>query len=174
MCIIFFLLFLAVRLPGTWGNLTPVKSSWFRKGVKEFFWTNKYCPDLAFITLFTSINHLFITIFAVLPRDFPSIKVPGSSFKINTNQVLLDIGCSPFMFYFVHMYTLMLVGVLLRSLGWVWAPEVLGPGYTSSGLGNGWLYWLVYAMLVAWMWFVCRSYGTFKSSKHMESPWRYF
>ncbi|CCG83050.1 Predicted protein [Taphrina deformans PYCC 5710] len=174
LCIILFLSFLAVRLPGSWGNLTPVKSSWFRKGVKEFFWTNKYCPDLAYIALFTSINHLFITIFALLPRDFPGISIPRTSFKLDTNRVLLDIGTSPFAFYFVHMYTLAGIGAFLNAVHWVWSPEQLGPGYVKSGLGNGWLYWMVYALVIGWMWFVCRNYGRFKSSQAVESVWRYF
>lgn len=172
--IVFFILFLAVRVPGRWGNLTPVKPSWFRKGIREFFWTNKYCPDLAFITLFTAINHLFITIFAILPERFPACAIPKTKITFNTNRVLLDIGTSPFAFYFIHMYTLIAIGLFLRSVGWVWSPEKLGAGYTAPGLGNGWCYWLVYALLVGWMWFVCGAYGRFKSSKPTESVWRYF
>lgn len=171
---IFFLLFLAIRLPGKWGNFTPVDPSWFRLGFKEFFWTNKYCPDLAFITLFTSINHLFIAIFAVLPTEFPGVKLPRTNIKINSNQVLLDIGTSPFAFYFIHMYSLLILGAILRALGWVYPKKRLGAGYTNDGLGNGWIYWCTYLVFVGYIWAVCRAYGRFKSSKPVESTWRYF
>lgn len=171
---IFFLLFLAVRIPGKWGNLTPVSSNWFRSGVKEFFWTNKYCPDLAYITLFTCIDHLFISIFAMLPKEFPGLRLPGTSIKLNTNQVLLDIGTSPFAFYFAHFYSLIAISITLRSLGLFYPKEKLGPGYSSDGLGNGWAYWCIYLLFAIYMWLVCRAYGRFKSSKPVESAWRYF
>ena len=174
MAIIFFLLFLAVRIPGKWGNLSPVKPSWFRHGVKEFLWTNKYCPDLAFITLFSGINHLFITIFALLPGSFPGVPILRTDKKLNTNQVLQDIGTSPFAYYFIHIWSLLLIGQLLGALGWVWLPEELGPGYERPGLGNGWLFWLVYFVFIMYMWTVCRFYGRLKSTKSPDSPWRYF
>ncbi|ORY78572.1 hypothetical protein BCR37DRAFT_382220 [Protomyces lactucae-debilis] len=168
------LLFLAVRVPGSWGNLTPVKPSWFRKGVREFLWTDKYPPDLPYITLFSAIIHLFITSFSLLPGDFPGqVTVAGRTIA-GTNQVLLDIGTSPFVFYFVHMYSLKLMGVVLQALNLTKTPEELGPGYTGPGIGNGWGFWALYLVLVAWMWFVCRWYGRFKASKSVDSPWRYF
>lgn len=174
LAVVCFLFFLAVRIPGAWGNLTPVSAHWFRKGAKEFFWTNKYCPDLAYITLFTCINHLFITIFSILPREFPGVKIPGINFKLSSNQILLDIGTSPFAFYFVHMYSLMFIGILLSSLGLTYKKEELGPGYANDGTGNGWVFWIIYFLFISYMWTFCRAYGQFKASKPVESAWRYF
>ncbi len=162
LAVFFGLCFIAVRLPGGWGNLTPVKPSWFRKGAKEFLWTDKYPPDLPYIFLFTGINHFFITLFQVLPASIP------------TNQVILDIGTSPFIFYFVHMWTLMIIGAVLNALGWTWTVEQLGQGYSRNGVGNGLVYWCIYFGVVMWMWFVCRRYGRLKAKKSADSLWRYF
>ena len=172
--IILLALFFAVRIPGRWGNLTPVGPHWYRRGAKEFFWTNKYCPDLAFLTLFGAINHLFITIFSLLPAQFPGLSLPGTQKRLNTNQVLMDIGTSPFAFYFIHMWSLLAIGATLGALGLVWQPEDLGRGYQRPGVGNGWIFWAIYLVFVMYMWAVCRAYGTFKRSKSADSVWRYF
>ncbi|BFZ56062.1 hypothetical protein PYCC9005_003104 [Savitreella phatthalungensis] len=160
--------FAGVRINGGFGNLTPVKPSWFRKGVKEFLWTSKYPPDVAYSLLFLGLNHLLIALFALLPFPFP---LPGI---FNTSAVLLDFGTSPFFFYFLHVNTFIIFGLVLAALGLTKSPADLPDGYTRAGIGNGPIYWLVFALLMLPIWRLCRWYAALKRSSHPDSFLRFF
>lgn len=197
------LVFLAVRLPAGFGNITPVAAAWYRRGAKEFLWTAKYPPDGAYSALFLGLNHLLIALFAVLPYPFPgfSLGVGGSSsstnktdaqqqngsantsgahsgsgsrWRLNTSAVLLAFGSSAFFFYFVHVYTFILASVAFSYAGLMTDPDKLGDGYVRAGVGNGALYWVVLTALLLPVWLACRWYAGFKQSKSADSVWRYF
>ena len=176
--LVMLLVFLGVRLNAGFGNLTPVKPEWFRRGAKEFLWTSKYPPDAAYSALFIGLNHLLIALFAIFPYPFPGSpaigKGEGKKTTLNTSSPLLAFGSSAFFFYFVHIYLFLIASVVLSYAGALHDPKDLPEGYVRPGVGNGWLYWIIYFALLTPVYLACRWYSGFKQSKAADSVWRYF
>jgi uncharacterized membrane protein len=114
-------LFLAVRLPGGYGNAYP------HGGIGQLdFWSfAKYPPDLAFLTFsFAVIFAALAGLWAVTRGGLPAWLRP-----------FVVYGRVPFFFYVVHFYVLGLTMAVLR---------------TRMGLGGTILVWLALLVVMLW------------------------
>ena len=115
------------------------------EGWTGFLAVTKYPPSLAFILLTLGINSLLL--FA-LSRMGPWLN--------NRNHPLTVFGRSALFFYLIHLYLYGLTGLLFHE-----------------GVSWGILYLVWIAGLVI-LYPLCRSYGTFKRRRALDSIWRFF
>ncbi|KAH8548017.1 hypothetical protein BGW37DRAFT_195509 [Umbelopsis sp. PMI_123] len=96
------LLFLLVRIIGGFGNINPslaessTESYPFLSSWNAFFNTIKYPPDLAFSSLFLAANHVFLSVFFLLPTELDISKWNMSALLLTA---LMDFGRSALFFY---------------------------------------------------------------------------
>lgn len=130
---------------------------------KAFFYITKYPPDVAFWALTMTGNFLLLSMFGALR---PSVA--------KRMTLLLDLGGAALFYYVVHMTLIMGLAVVLLPL-FGHKSEFNNPlGVPGMAITNLYAYWAIWAFVIAVMWPVCRWYGRFKSTKGVDSLWRFF
>ena len=112
----------------------------------EFLNNVKYPPSLVFWTLFLGIDLLALAALLRAPESWKSERSP-----------LMVFGQTPLFFYLVHFY-------VLAGLALVFFPE-------ATSLERTYVLWV---LLLAGLYPVCRWYRHFKMGKQRESLWRLF
>ena len=133
---------------------------------RSFFYITKYPPSFSFIAFSMSLNFLLLALFGALPEKLAR-RIP----------TLLTFGQSALFFYVVHMLLFFwLLGPLVKT----WFGHDLGytdpfkgkPAIGTSGEPAAmWVTWVVGLVI---LWPLCRWYGRFKSTKEVNSVWRFF
>ncbi|RUS13170.1 hypothetical protein BC937DRAFT_86223 [Endogone sp. FLAS-F59071] len=169
----FFFAFLLVRIPGGFGNINPsllppappgtLFNNPFLANTQTFFNTIKYAPDLAFSTLFMSVNHFLLALFYLVPIDSPSAFV-----QFIAEGPLLDYGRSSFFFFIVHHLVYLLSSV---AIGLWWPGAKNSEGKVALGYTGFFIVWILGLVI---MWRLCRWYAKFKASKGPDSIFRFF
>ncbi|KAL8837696.1 MAG: hypothetical protein Q9170_002428 [Blastenia crenularia] len=132
---------------------------------RSFFYIVKYPPSFAFITLTMSINFLLLALFGSLPEKVAR-RIP----------TLLTFGQSALFFYIVHLLLYFSFGKLAK----LWFGHELDYIDQMSGKraigtqGEPAVMWVTWLLGLAILWPLCRWYGRFKSTKGVNSVWRFF
>ena len=132
--VISFLLFLAVRIPGGYGNIMPFDSV----GSVSFFFVQKYPASMAHNFLFPG---LILALAALL-------MIVGSRLRWLLHPLEV-YGRTPFFFYIVHIP---LLAILTRRLEWL--------PYKQGEVGTALLAWV--GLLIV-MYPICRWFGSIKA-----------
>jgi glucan phosphoethanolaminetransferase (alkaline phosphatase superfamily) len=171
-----FMLFLIIRLIGGFGNINPslvggpdsasLSSNPFLSSWIAFFNTIKYPPDLAYSSLFITVNHLLLAMFFLLPTG-PDVNKYVSAIIIN--GPLLDFGRSALFFYVIHFYLYFGGAWIIGKL----YPELKNPngGFLEM---NGWQFLITWLVGLVILWVMCRYYARFKASRGPDSIFRFF
>lgn len=131
---------------------------------RSFFYIVKYPPDVAFWALTMSVNLLLLALFGSIPHHI------SKKFTL-----LLDLGGASLFFYMVHMFAIMAAGTVLLPL---FGHEVEQSNPFQSGkplaITNIYGYFAIWGGLILVLWPLCRWYGRYKSTKGVDSLWRFF
>ncbi|KAM3580651.1 hypothetical protein VKS41_006717 [Umbelopsis sp. WA50703] len=172
-----FTLFLVIRCIGGFGNINPSLvgapdasgiltynpffSSWI-----AFFNTIKYPPDLAYSALFLTANHIFLALCFLLPTGPDANKYVSA---IITNGPLLDFGRSALFFYVIHFYLYFGSAAVIGHF----VPSLKNPE-TGMLAMNGLQFFIAWMIGLVVLWFMCKRYATFKTSRGPDSIFRFF
>lgn len=169
----FFVIFILTRLLH-FGNLsegclqTPEHQGYagnpYLASPQSFFYMIKYPPDVAFWA-FTMAGCLFLlAIFGAIPTRI------SKRFSL-----LLDFGTAALFFYIAHLIVILILGRLFvkwfghdTGLPNPWKPSV------SRGIDNAWGFFGIWALAMLILWPLTRWYSRFKSTKPVDSIWRFF
>lgn len=181
--LVFALLFVSTRL-FQYGNLstncldTPdqhpqhAHRNQYLASFRSFFYIVKYPPSPAFAFATLSLNFLLLYVFNVLSKR-PKI---DALLRKDTN-ILLVFGNNPLFFYGTHGWyiTLLSKAYMRTSLpGSTPLPPPPGTGWGDKPhIGLGYMFPLIYASLLVFMYFLCKAYGGWKKTKGRESVWRF-
>ncbi|KAH7040374.1 uncharacterized protein B0I36DRAFT_310553 [Microdochium trichocladiopsis] len=161
---------------------------------QAFFYLTKYPPDVAFFAYTLSVNLLFLTALDCVPRVYlpktspPSITDSAASdgtagarralAKAFTTllTVLLTFGNSALFFYIVHQFVVYGAGSILTKLFGREVPGEKNPldGQPLIAIQSIWAFWGVWLLVIVIMFPLCRWYARFKSTKSVDSVWRFF
>lgn len=132
---------------------------------RSFFYIIKYPPSFAYVALTMSINFLLLGLFGSLPEKYAR-RIPA----------LLTFGRSALFFYIVHLALYFSLGPLLKR----WFGHDLGyinpwEGKPAIGThGKPTVMWVSWVLGLLILWPLCRWYARFKSTKNVNSVWRFF
>ncbi|KAL8726103.1 MAG: hypothetical protein Q9166_006921 [cf. Caloplaca sp. 2 TL-2023] len=132
---------------------------------RSFFYIIKYPPSFSYIAFTMSINFLLLALFGALPEKLAK-SIP----------TLWTFGQSALFFYIVHLLLYFGMGNLLK----IWFGHELGyispmTGKQAVGTeGKPAVMWVTWLVGLAILWPLCRWYGRFKSTKGINSVWRFF
>ena len=132
---------------------------------RAFFYIVKYPPSFAYVTFTMSVNFFFLAFFATLPENVGR-RIPA----------LLTFGQSALFFYIVHLMMYFLFGKLAK----LWFGHELGyidptTGEQAVGTeGKPAVMWGTWVIGLAILWPLCAAYGRFKSTRGVNSVWRFF
>ncbi|KAL9018141.1 MAG: hypothetical protein Q9185_004548 [Variospora sp. 1 TL-2023] len=132
---------------------------------RSFFYIIKYPPSFSYVAFTMSINFLLLAFFGALPERFAR-RIP----------TLLTFGQSALFFYIVHLMLYFGMGHLLK----IWFGHELDhldpmTGKPAVGTeGKPAVMWLTWLLGLAILWPLCKWYGRFKSTKGVNSVWRFF
>lgn len=143
----------------------PAGSDPYLASPASFFYVVKYPPDVAFWAYTMAGNLVLLAAFAAVPRRV-----------VQRATLLLDLGRSALLFYFVHIFLIVLIKAVLFP---VLAEEVDGedplqPGDKALGIRSWPVYWAASAVVVLTTWPLCRWYARFKAGRAPDSIWRLF
>lgn len=133
---------------------------------RSFFYITKYPPSFSYLAFTMSLNFLLLALFGALPEKLAR-RIPA----------LLTFGQSALFFYVVHLVLYFwLLAPLVKAL---FGHEL---GYTDpfngkpvvGTSGEPAVMWVTLVVGLAVMWPLCRWYGGFKSTKEVNSVWRFF
>ncbi|EEY16843.1 conserved hypothetical protein [Verticillium alfalfae VaMs.102] len=132
--------------------------------VASFFYVVKY--PMWWILAFTLAGtFLLLAIFTALP----------ASFETRYFKVLLVFGTSALFFYVAHMFLLFAFGgILVAFFGHETDfkdPMGEGPG---KGIDNVWVFFANWVAVLFVLYFACKRYSAFKSTKGPDSIWKFF
>ncbi|KAK7419836.1 hypothetical protein QQZ08_010670 [Neonectria magnoliae] len=132
--------------------------------VQAFLYVVKYPPDVAFWAFTLAGNFFLLALFGGLP-----VRI-GKRLTL-----LLDFGRAALFFYVVHLFMVFIVGaILVPLLGHdVGIPNPQDPD-KSMGIDNVWAYLAIWGTCMLLLWPVTRWYSRFKSTKPVDSIWRFF
>lgn len=127
----------------------------------SFLNVTKYPPSLQFILLFIGIAFLLLSFAEELPKFI--------------RNILLVYGKVPMFYYLLHFYIIRLATfIMVYAQGFTWKDLLFGPfqfGRPASGSGIGLgavvIVWLI---IVALLYPLCKWYGNYKS-RHPEKKW---
>ncbi|KAI8578778.1 hypothetical protein K450DRAFT_245472 [Umbelopsis ramanniana AG] len=166
------MLFPLVRAVGGFGNINPSlvgtdtsKSYPFLSSWNAFFNTIKYPPDLAFSSLFLAINHMYLSVFFLLPTEVNTTKFYMASLL---DGPLMDFGRSALFFYVTHF---LVFSNSADALGYFF-PNLKNPNDHLDL--NLWQFLLVWLALLCLLWWMCRLYARFKERQQPDSIFRFF
>ncbi|RFU79685.1 hypothetical protein TARUN_2553 [Trichoderma arundinaceum] len=131
----------------------------------SFFYIVKYPPDVAFWAFTMAGNLFLLAAFSSIPTHL------AKRFTL-----LLDFGASSLFFYVVHLSIVMSpLGTLLKKTFGEDSghPDSTNPGSTL-GITNLFAYFALWSVLLLIMWPACYYYSRFKSTRHVDSLWRFF
>jgi len=164
-------LFLLIRIIGGFGNINPslaetgTSSYPFLSSPNAFFNTIKYPPDLAFSSLFLSINHVCLSAFFLLPTEVNASK---RNMLNLLDSPLMDFGRSSLFFYVTHF---LVFSNAADALGYFFPSLKNLDGHLDLNL---WQFLLVWLALLCMLWWMCRSYASFKEKQQPDSIFRFF
>ncbi|KAL8911280.1 MAG: hypothetical protein Q9171_003527 [Xanthocarpia ochracea] len=144
---------------------SPDRKNQYLASFRSFFYIVKYPPSFAYITLTMSINFLLLALFGAL-----SAKVAR---RIPT---LLTFGQSALFFYILHLIFYFCMAILVKH----WFGRELDhvdpmTGKSAIGTeGQPAVMWVTWLLGLAILWPLCRWYARFKSTKEVNSVWRFF
>lgn len=156
------LLFIALRMVNTYGDPSPwseQKNTLFT--MLSFVNVTKYPPSLLFILLFIGMALVLLWFSEKLPRKL--------------QEVLAVYGRVPLFYYLLHLWLIRLalfVMVFVQGFEWKdlsFAPFQLGRPTAPSGIGLAGVL-VVWLMIVAILYPVCKWYGNYKMN-HSEKKW---
>ena len=146
-------------------QITSPKKNQYLVSFRSFFYIIKYPPSFAFVALTMSINFLLLGLFGSLPEKYAR-RIPA----------LLTFGRSALFFYIAHLIFYFSVGSLVKR----WFGHDLGyvnpwEGKPAIGTrGKPAVMWITWALGLLILWPLCRWYARFKSTKNVNSVWRFF
>lgn len=132
---------------------------------RSFFYIVKYPPSFSYMAFTMSINFFLLALFGTLPEKVAR-RIP----------TLLIFGQSALFFYILHLLLYFCLAIVVKS----WFGHELGrinPMTGKPAIGTEgkpavmWVTWLVGLII---LWPLCRWYGKFKSTKDVNSVWRFF
>ena len=169
------LLFLLTRLLH-FGNLSenclrmpeqlasPIRNQYL-VSFRSFFYIIKYPPSFAYMAFTMSLNFLLLAFFGALPEKVAR-RIP----------TLLTFGQSALFFYILHLLLYFGMAILVKQ----WFGSELDhvdpmTGKPAIGTeGEPAVMWITWLLGLAILWPLCRWYGRFKSTKGVNSVWRFF
>ncbi|KAL9633082.1 MAG: hypothetical protein Q9204_003543 [Flavoplaca sp. TL-2023a] len=132
---------------------------------RSFFYIIKYPPSFAYMTFTMSLNFLLLAFFGALPKKVAR-RIP----------TLLTFGQSALFFYILHLLLYFGMAILVKQ----WFGRELDhvdpmTGKPAIGTeGEPAVMWITWLLGLAILWPLCRWYGRFKSTKGVNSVWRFF
>ena len=118
-------LFLAIRIPGKFGNINPdlllspppgtLFNNPYLTSVLQFVNAIKYPPDLSYITLYMGLNHLILALLYSIPSN-TSHSILNYFINFINNGPLLSYGQSALFFYIMHFHLYLLMSVIFSIL----------------------------------------------------------
>ncbi|KAL9013860.1 MAG: hypothetical protein Q9173_001468 [Seirophora scorigena] len=132
---------------------------------RSFFYIVKYPPSFSYIVFTMSVNFLLLALFGSLPEKVAR-RIP----------TLLTFGQSALFFYIVHLMLYFGMGNQVKA----WFGHDLDhidpmTGKPAVGTeGKPAVMWITWLVGLAILWPLCRGYGRFKSTKGVNSVWRFF
>ncbi|KAL9030592.1 MAG: hypothetical protein Q9196_001298 [Gyalolechia fulgens] len=132
---------------------------------RSFLYIVKYPPSFSYLALTMSINFFLLAFFGALPEK-AARRIPA----------LLTFGQSALFFYIVHLLLYFGMSVLAKQ----WFGHELGridpmTGKPAVGTeGKPAVMWVTWLLGLPILWPLCRWYGRFKSTKGINSLWRFF
>ncbi|RGB38031.1 hypothetical protein C1646_740831 [Rhizophagus diaphanus] len=168
-------LFLAIRIPGKFGNINPellpspppgtLFNNPYLTSILQFVNAIKYPPDLSFITLYMGLNHLILAFFYSIPSSTP-YSILNYFIDFLFSGPLLAFGQSALFFYMVHFHLYLIMGLILKFL--------FGSNQEPPYSIDSWQFWSLWIFGLALLWPMCIKYAKFKSRKEPDSLWRFF
>ncbi|PKK63544.1 hypothetical protein RhiirC2_788754 [Rhizophagus irregularis] len=168
-------LFLAIRIPGKFGNINPellpspppgtLFNNPYLTSILQFVNAIKYPPDLSFITLYMGLNHLILAFFYSIPSSTP-YSILNYFIDFLFSGPLLAFGQSALFFYMVHFHLYLIMGLILTFL--------FGSNQEPPYSIDSWQFWSMWIFGLALLWPMCIKYAKFKSRKEPDSLWRFF
>lgn len=132
---------------------------------RSFFYIIKYPPSFSYIAFTMSINFLLLAFFGALPAKVAR-RIP----------TLLTFGQSALFFYILHLLLYFSINIQVKK----WFGHELDhidpmTGKPAVGTeGKPAVMWITWLIGLAILWPLCRWYGRFKSTKGVNSVWRFF
>ncbi|KAI4166944.1 MAG: hypothetical protein LQ343_007616 [Gyalolechia ehrenbergii] len=154
-----------LRMPEQQQPFPPRYVNQYLASFRSFFYIVKYPPSFSYIVLTMSLNFLFLSLFGALPEKVAR-RIP----------MLLVFGQSALFFYIVHLLLYFAMGNLVK----VWFGQELNHRDLMTGKpavgteGKPAVMWVTYLVGLLILWPLCRWYGRFKSTKGVNSVWRFF
>lgn len=132
---------------------------------QSFFYIIKYPPSFAYIAFTMSINFFLLAFFGVLPERVAR-RIP----------TLLVFGQSALFFYILHLMLYFCLSILVKNwFGHELDHNDLMTGKPAVGTeGKPAVMWVTWLVGLVILWPLCRWYGRFKSTKGVNSVWRFF
>ncbi|KAL8671586.1 MAG: hypothetical protein Q9168_003910 [Polycauliona sp. 1 TL-2023] len=146
-------------------HLASPEKNQYLASFRSFFYIIKYPPSFAYIAFTMSINFFLLAFFGALPAKIAK-RIP----------TLLTFGQSALFFYILHLMLYFCMAILVKQ----WFGHELDhmdPMTGKPAVGTEgkpavmWVTWVVGLMI---LWPLCRWYGRFKSTKGVNSVWRFF
>lgn len=155
-------IFVLLRLLNIYGDPSPwTKGQTIPQTILSFFNVTKYPPSLLFDLLFLGIMFVLLWFAEKLPAAL--------------QKILAVYGKVPLFYYLLHLYFIRLaVFIMVYAQGFKWSDLLFGPfqfGRPASGSGIRllWIY-LVWLVIVALLYPLCKWYGNYKAI-HKENKW---
>ncbi|KAI4280333.1 MAG: hypothetical protein L6R38_004550 [Xanthoria sp. 2 TBL-2021] len=132
---------------------------------RSFFYIIKYPPSFSYMAFTMSINFFLLAFFGTLPAKVAR-RIP----------TLLTFGQSALFFYILHLMLYFSMSILVKD----WFGHELDhidpmTGKPAIGTeGKPAVMWITWLVGLAILWPLCRWYGRFKSTKGVNSVWRFF
>ncbi|KAL8790079.1 MAG: hypothetical protein Q9213_000781 [Squamulea squamosa] len=132
---------------------------------RSFFYIIKYPPSFSYIVFTMSMNFFLLALFGTLPEKVAR-RIP----------TLLTFGQSALFFYILHLMLYFGLAMLVKT----WFGHELNhidpmTGKPAVGTeGKPAVMWVTWLVGLAILWPLCRWYGRFKSTKGVNSVWRFF
>ncbi|KAL8774443.1 MAG: hypothetical protein Q9209_000816 [Squamulea sp. 1 TL-2023] len=132
---------------------------------RSFFYIIKYPPSFSYIVFTMSMNFFLLALFGILPEKVAR-RIP----------TLLTFGQSALFFYILHLMLYFGLAVLVKT----WFGHELDhidpmTGKPAVGTeGEPAVMWVSWLVGLAILWPLCRWYGRVKSTKGVNSVWRFF
>ncbi|KAL8848570.1 MAG: hypothetical protein Q9221_006403 [Calogaya cf. arnoldii] len=132
---------------------------------RSFFYIIKYPPSFAYMAFTMSINFLLLAFFGTLPEKVAR-RIP----------ILLTFGQSALFFYIAHLMLYFGMSALVKR----WFGHELDHTDPMTGKpaigteGRPAVIWTTLLVGLLILWPLCRWYGRFKSTKGVNSVWRFF
>jgi uncharacterized membrane protein len=153
------ILFFILRFVNVYGDPVPwsVQPRGFAYTLLSFFNVNKYPPSLLFLSMTLGPGILFLAFIEKIQNKFTA--------------VMNVYGKVPMIFYVLHFYIIHLLVVIVFYLQGFGSADIVPPNnpflFKANGLGFGlWGVYGIWAMVVLFLFPVCRKYGLYKSSHH--------